>query len=90
MIDAGTPWTVIIQEKEKRYLAKLPRRERERILDGMLALSADPLAGDVVKLKGNLEGYRLRVGRWRILFAVDVEAHKIIIAGIGPRGDVYK
>jgi mRNA interferase RelE/StbE len=90
MTDAGTTWTVIIQDKEKRYLAKIPRRERERLLDALLAMSADPYAGDVVKLKGSLEGYRLRVGRWRILFAVDADAHKVIIAGIGPRGDVYK
>jgi mRNA interferase RelE/StbE len=89
MTDTPT-WKVIIQEKEKRYLAKLPRRERERILDAMSGMTADPLAGDVVKLKGNMEGYRLRVGRWRILFAVDADEHKVIIVGIGPRGDVYK
>lgn len=83
-------WNVIIQDREKRYLAKLPRRERERILDGLLGLAADPFVGDVAKLKGSLGGYRLRVGRWRIIFAVDGEARAVIIAGIGPRGDVYK
>ncbi len=90
MTDAGAPWTVIIQDKEKRYLAKLPRRERERILDAMLGMASDPFAGDVVKLKGSLDGYRLRIGRWRILFGVDADARKVVIAGMGPRGDVYK
>ncbi|MFZ5811734.1 MAG: type II toxin-antitoxin system RelE family toxin [Thermodesulfobacteriota bacterium] len=88
MTDAA--WRVVIQDKEKRYLARLPRRERERLLDAMLAMGADPLAGDVAKLKGRLEGYRLRVGRWRILFMLDAEARTVIIAGMGPRGDVYK
>lgn len=88
MTDAA--WKVVIQEKEKRYLARLPRRERERLLDAMLAMGSDPFAGDVAKLKGSREGYRLRVGRWRILFMVDAEARTVIIAGMGPRGDVYK
>lgn len=90
MTETADPWTVILQDKEKRYLAKLPRRERERLIDGMLALRADPFAGDVARLKGSLEGYRLRVGRWRVLFMVDADARKVIIAGLGPRGDVYK
>ena len=44
-------------------------------------------AGDVKKLKGFLNAYRLRVGDWRVLFDMDVE---IIITDILPRGDAYK
>jgi hypothetical protein len=52
-----TAWKVVIQEKEKRYLAKLPRRERERLLDANAGLWARiPFAGDVAKLKGSREG----------------------------------
>ncbi len=71
-------------------MAKLPRKERERLLDAMLAMKADPFAGDVAKLKGSLEGWRLRVGRWRVLFVVDQENKAVVIVGFGPRGDVYK
>ncbi|NMC50314.1 MAG: type II toxin-antitoxin system RelE/ParE family toxin [Desulfovibrio sp.] len=60
------------------------------MLDAMLAMKMDPFAGDVVKLKGSLEGWRLRVGRWRVLFAVDQENKAVAIAGLGPRGDIHK
>ncbi|QLA17161.1 type II toxin-antitoxin system RelE family toxin [Desulfolutivibrio sulfoxidireducens] len=67
MTDAPDPWAVILLEKEKRYLAKLPRKERRRLLDAMSALHTDPFAGDVARLKGSMEGWRLRVGRWQVL-----------------------
>jgi len=90
MTETPASWSVIVQDKEKRYLAKLPRKERERLLDAMLAMKADPFAGDVAKLKGSLERWRFRVGRWRVLFVVDQEKKAVVIAGFGPRGDVYK
>jgi len=90
MADSPAPWSVIILEKEKRYLSRLPRKERERLLDAMSALKTDPFAGDVARLKGDHDGWRLRVGRWRILFVADRENKAVVIAGLGPRGDVYK
>lgn len=44
--------------------------------------------GDVKKLQGYLNAYRLRVGDWRILFDMDVDS--IRVTNILPRGDAYK
>jgi mRNA-degrading endonuclease RelE of RelBE toxin-antitoxin system len=43
---------------------------------------------NVKKLKGR-DGYRLRVGDWRVVY--DIEAGKLvlIVIEIGPRGDIY-
>lgn len=83
-------WTVVIPSKEQRYIEKLPGKECNRILDALEEMELDPLSGDVVVLHGNLSGWRRRVGRWRILFRLDHERSKVVIVGIGARGDVYK
>ncbi len=44
------------------------------------------LANNVVKLQGR-EGYRLRVGDWRVIFGDDGAV--LAILHIGPRGGVY-
>jgi len=44
-------------------------------------------AGDVKKLQGQKNAYRLRVGDYRILFDMDGE---IEITNVLPRGDAYK
>ena len=51
------------------------------------AISKLPLEGDIKKLQGT-DGYRLRVGNFRILFNID--GIIIDIIDIGNRGQIYK
>jgi mRNA interferase RelE/StbE len=46
---------------------------------------------DIKKMKGDWEGfYRLRIGKIRIIFTVNIDSGEIEIYTIGMRGDVYK
>ncbi|MDJ0681001.1 MAG: type II toxin-antitoxin system RelE/ParE family toxin [Xenococcaceae cyanobacterium MO_167.B52] len=46
---------------------------------------------DIKKMKGNWEGYyRLRIGKIRVIFIVDLTLGDIEIYNIGFRGGVYK
>ncbi|MCL1465448.1 type II toxin-antitoxin system RelE family toxin [Argonema galeatum] len=46
---------------------------------------------DIKKMRGNWEVfYRLRIGKIRIVFIVDIDSAEIEIYTIGARGDVYK
>jgi mRNA interferase RelE/StbE len=66
------------------FLEKQAERQAARI---KRAISNLP-AGDVKKLKGIDNGYRLRVGSVRVLFEKDGD--KIHVVKIDNRGDVYK
>jgi mRNA interferase RelE/StbE len=46
--------------------------------------------GDVRKLKGFRDEWRLRVGDWRVRFKIDRQQRTLIILAIKPRGDAYK
>lgn len=52
------------------------------------AYATDPasLENNVTKLVGR-DGFRLRVGDWRVIF--DDDGAVIAVVKIGPRGDVY-
>ena len=67
-----------------KFLKLQTRENAERII---YAINALPI-GDVKKLKGTDELYRLRVGDFRIIF--NKQGHIIFIQKIGSRGDVYK
>ena len=45
--------------------------------------------GDVKKLTGKINTWRLRIGNWRILFSYP-DKNVILIEKIAPRGQVYK
>jgi len=72
-------------------LQSLPRPEKNRIAEKILLLGDDPddVNLDVKKLQGE-PYYRLRVGKWRIIFDREDEIKIISIEKIKPRGDVYK
>ncbi|WP_412458291.1 type II toxin-antitoxin system RelE family toxin [Sporanaerobacter acetigenes] len=46
-------------------------------------------SGDVKKLQWNTEDYRLRVGKYRIIFSKDEKDLVINIIEIASRGEVY-
>ncbi len=74
--------TIAFTNAAKKSLKRLPRDHSQRILTAIEKLPG----GDVKRLQGR-DGYRLRVGDWRVLFTMDGTA--ITIIDIGPRGGIY-
>ena len=71
-------------KQAEQYLDKQTAKQAARI---KRAINALPL-GDVKKLKGITNGYRLRVGNVRVLF--ERNDGQIHIIKIDNRGDIYK
>jgi mRNA interferase RelE/StbE len=63
--------------------------DQVRIVKALDALVTDSTALDIKPLKGRPE-FRLRVGKYRILFVEDTDNQVYIVTQIGSRGDVYK
>ena len=69
--------------------ARLDPPVRNRVLDALERLIADPPTGDVIKLQGRPE-YRLRVGDWRLILRLDDVQHTIHVLRVLPRGRAYE
>jgi mRNA interferase RelE/StbE len=41
-------------------------------------------------LAGAENAYRIRVGDWRIVYAIDDAAQRVEVMRVGHRGDVYR
>ena len=74
-----------------KALRRMPTNTAANIRARIMELASDPDAANnnVAKLRGRAE-MRLRVGDWRVLFAVDRKARAIGVKLIGPRGSVYQ
>lgn len=68
-----------------KTLRKLPRNEQERIQAAIRRLPA----GDVRRLQGRRDEWRLRVGDWRALIRLDQDACLIVVTAVKPRGRAY-
>lgn len=79
---------VVVTRPAARALSRMPAKTEALIREKLdiLADDSDALANNVTALKG-LDGVRLRVGGWRVLFTIDVD--RIIVHAVGPRGSIY-
>ena len=72
-------------------LKALPNQIVRRIDDAIQVLSENPLPPGSVKVKGRVgDGWRVRVGDYRILYTVDHEARVIRIYRIRHRREAYR
>jgi mRNA interferase RelE/StbE len=62
---------------------------QRRIIDALDRLIGEPPAGDVVKLTGVEDEWRLRVGDWRVRFRRD-SSGVIQVLRVLPRGRAYR
>jgi mRNA interferase RelE/StbE len=63
-------YTVEISKRASKQLKKLSPEVQERIQIKIDALALEPRPDGVKKLKGRENGYRIRVGDYRILYDV--------------------
>jgi len=79
-----------ITQTAERQLKKLKRKDQERVVRAILALADDPRPRGSRKLAGYDDVFRIRIGRYRVLYSVAVKKLIIIILKIGHRKDAYR
>ncbi len=84
-------YRVFVDSRAARSLGKLPRHAVERIDKAVVQLAENPRPAGVKMLRGRLkEGWRVRVGEFRILYRIDDDSREVRIFEIGHRREVYR
>lgn len=86
-------WKSDTQKSAVKALESLDRPTKARIRAGIHGLTQKPPLGDIKAMQGYHDGrFRLRVGKYRIVYRYGVESQLEIlyIMDIGSRRDIYK
>jgi mRNA interferase RelE/StbE len=83
-------WKIVIHRKAEKALKHLNGATLERIRQAIRALKNDPRPQGYKKIVGYENLYRIRVGDWRIIYAIEDDQLIILVLEIGPRGGVYR
>jgi len=81
---------VTLLRDAQKAMDKLNADLRGRMLRAMRLLEDDPRHPGVVKLAGPEDLYRVRVGDWRIVYAIRDRELVVIVIRIGHRREVYR
>ena len=85
------PYTVSIKPKAEKYLAGLrDARLYVRLREAIYCLAEDQHPPGSVKLQGEGELYRVRVGDYRIVYQIQNAVLVVLVVQIGHRREIYR
>ncbi len=83
---------ILIAKSALKALRSMQPANAKDIRDAIETTAANPLApnNNLRALKGIRNGYRIRVGDWRVSYVVDSALHTMRVFEIAPRGGAYR
>jgi mRNA interferase RelE/StbE len=82
-------YKVFFKRSVEKDFESIPQKDLKRILQRIEMLREDPRPSGCEKLTGQ-ERYRVRQGRYRIVYSIQDQELSIWIVKIGHRKDVYR
>ena len=73
-----------------KTLRKIPSNLSQQIVGKIAMLANNPYEAKQVKTLQGLEGYRLRVGDWRVIYTINQPQIEVWVIKIAARDEVYK
>lgn len=81
-------YSVRIGSQAQKKLSKITEPYYSKIKTSIVSLAKNPRPNGFIKLKGR-EGYRIRVGTYRIIYEIQDDVLLIDVIDLGHRKDIY-
>jgi mRNA interferase RelE/StbE len=83
-------YRLLIKPSAVKDIEAIPlKRDRQRVVERISRLADNPRPGGVEKISGQ-EKYRVRQGRYRILYAIEDQDLLVQVVKVGHRKEVYR
>ena len=83
-------WKIIIHRKAEKILKRLDGDILKRVRQSIRDLGVDPRPLGHKKLTGYEDLYRVRVGDWRIIYAIEGDKLIVLVLEVSTRGGAYR
>jgi len=83
-------WRFELTTRAVRDLRRIDLPNRQQIIEALERLAGDPFQGDIRKLQGAENEWRLRVGDWRVRYERDDESRTIWVLQVSSRASAYR
>jgi len=82
-------YTVEISGQARKQLTRLPKKEKEKILDKIDSLADNPRPFGYKKLYYYTDFFRVRVGNYRVIYTIQDEQLVVVVIEVTDRRDAY-
>jgi mRNA interferase RelE/StbE len=82
-------YRIFFKKSVEKDFNGIPKKDLKKILDRIETLGEDPRPPGCEKLTGQ-QRYRLRQGRYRILYSIQDDEMTVWVVKVGHRKDIYR
>ncbi|WP_286394339.1 type II toxin-antitoxin system RelE family toxin [Pseudanabaena mucicola] len=82
-------YQVNLPKAVQKQLNTLPQELKQRILKALVQLQEEPRPANSLQMKGG-QGFRLRIGDYRVLYEIDDSSQIVNLRRIGHRREIYQ
>jgi mRNA interferase RelE/StbE len=82
-------YEILFRPRVERDFKRVPPHIRDRLLLEISSLAEDPRPAGAVKLTGSDNLYRVRVGDYRVIYAIEDDFLVVLVVEVGHRREIY-
>ena len=83
-------YEVRLEGQSERDLTRLPRDVHEHVASVVQQLAQNPRPHGCQKLRGASNTWRVRIGRYRVLYDIEDDTHVVRVRAVLHRKDAYR
>jgi mRNA interferase RelE/StbE len=84
-----TKYEIVFERDVQKLYRRLPKDLLARLDRAVLALADNPRPPGCKRLTG-FDLYRIRVGDWRVTYAIEDDKLVVLVIEVAPRGGAYR
>ena len=82
-------YSASLSKQAERFIKKAEKELSQRLIDKISKLEQEPVPQDAKTIEGSNKTFRVRVGKYRILYNINYTQKEILIAKIDHREQAY-
>ena len=82
-------FSIEVSRKAEKFVEKLQKDISRRIIDAIENLGQEQFPRGAIKLKGESNAFRIRVGDYRILYEIYADRSLVLVINVDKRSGVY-
>ena len=83
-------YQVEIVKHAQRQIRNLSPQIHKRVLTRIRALADDPRPHGVIRMAGEDDLYRIRVGEYRVIYSIEDDILLVLVVSVGHRREIYR
>jgi mRNA interferase RelE/StbE len=83
-------YEVLLESRAQRDLKGLPAETFHRIVNNIASPGNDPRPDGCTKIRGSMSDWRIRIGKYRVIYEIDDELKQVRIMRVRKRSEAYR